>query len=156
MSLTALKSKEEGEMLYRGLPGRRLITQNLFSSAAVFEREKHPTWLSIQDLSTLIDLFCLYDQVIVIGRGMRFPFRKLRSDLLDLLENSQFVVVDDPEAEDVENITKTAQMHLAAFLGESEVGRYEGLLRYALSPHEARYGLRYIPDGVEAIHLGTK
>jgi hypothetical protein len=44
----------------------RLITQNLLASAAAYERSDRTTWSSIQDLCAFIDLFCLYDNVLVL------------------------------------------------------------------------------------------
>jgi hypothetical protein len=48
--------------------GRRLITQNLLVSAASHELHGKASWQSIHDLSILIETFCLYDEIVVLGR----------------------------------------------------------------------------------------
>jgi len=69
-------------MLATRKPGHRLITQNLLISGATFEREKQVSISSLQDLSVLIDLFCLYDRAVVISRNSWTPFRELKSELI--------------------------------------------------------------------------
>ena len=52
----------------RTMTGRRLITQNMLAAAAQIESGKHISWSDIRDFVALADLFCLYDQVEIIGR----------------------------------------------------------------------------------------
>lgn len=143
-------------MLATRKPGHRLITQNLLISAVTFEREKQVSISSLQDLSVLIDLFCLYDRAVVISRNSWIPFRELKSELMGLLDKHSFVEINEPGNKGTEAITATARKHLATFLGVNDVERYDGLLRYALSPSEADYGIHYRADGVEEIQLGQK
>ncbi len=134
-------------------PGHRLITQNLLMSAAVFERNRQITEASLQDLSTLIDLFCLYDRGIVLGRASWYAFRELKTELASLLEQHSFVNIEYPYEE---TIAQVARKHLASFLGTEDVERYQGILRYALTPSEIAHGMEYRPDGVEEIQLGKE
>jgi len=76
------KITERVTMLATRKPGHRLITQNLLISGATFEREKQVSISSLQDLSVLIDLFCLYDRAVVISRNSWTPFRELKSELI--------------------------------------------------------------------------
>jgi hypothetical protein len=48
--------------------GHRLITQNLLTAAACSETDTPMTWSMLEQLSILIDLVCLYDQVWIMGR----------------------------------------------------------------------------------------
>jgi hypothetical protein len=143
-------------MLPARLPGRRLITQNLLISAAGFERAPQIDASALSDLSILIDLFCLYDRAIVLSRESWLPLRESNSELMDLLNQHEFIEIDEPASKDIEAITTTAKKHLTAFLGGSDVQDYDGLLRYALSPDEAWYGIHYRADGVEALQLGRE
>lgn len=137
-------------------PGCRLITQNLLISAMAFEGEKRLSETSLQDLSVLIDLFCLYDHVIVISRNSWTPFRELKSELINLLDKRTFVEINEPGSKDIEAITTSARKHLVAFLGANDVDKYDGVLRYALSPSEANYGIHYQADGADEIRLGRE
>lgn len=49
-------------------PTARLVIQNLIFSAASAERRKQADWKQIRDLASLIDIFCLYDEIHVLGR----------------------------------------------------------------------------------------
>jgi hypothetical protein len=141
-------------MLATRQPGHRLITQNLLISAVTFEREKQVFISSLQDLSILIDLFCLYDHAVVISRNSLMLFHEMKSELMGLLDEHSFVEINEPK--DTEAVALTARKHLATFLGVKDVERYDGLLRYALSPSEAGYGIHDRADGVEEIQLGQE
>lgn len=134
-------------------PGHRLITQNLLISAAVFEREQHIQETALQDLSILIDLFCLYDCAVVLGRSEWAEFNKLQTDLGSMLKQHEFIDIQHPDSE---TITQVARKHLASFLGIEDVERYQGILRYALTPSEIAYRSEALPDGMKEIELGKE
>jgi hypothetical protein len=100
-------------------PGQRLITQNLLASAALIESQERVNWTTIEDLSALIDLFCLYDRAIVIGHKNDRPQFGTQSGLFDLLQD--FVNFRPPEEEiKVEAFSRSATQHLATFLGDEK------------------------------------
>jgi hypothetical protein len=86
-------------MAHESTAGRRLITQNLLTSAAFAVREKRPDWLSIQDLSLFIELYCLYDNSVVIGRDANYAIYNWDDPLFDLLRRTNFVSTDTPESD---------------------------------------------------------
>jgi hypothetical protein len=51
--------------------GSKLTTQNLLTSDALYETPNRLDLSSIQDLCTLIDLFCLYDSIQVLGEDRK-------------------------------------------------------------------------------------
>jgi len=121
--------KVEATMTFEQTPGnepeerpvQRLITQNLLASAALFESKGPLGWTTIEDLSTLIDLFCLYDGAIAIGMRNDMLPPNLQFGLFDLLKD--FVDFRPPEEEDKDKtraITSSASKHLATFLGDEE------------------------------------
>jgi hypothetical protein len=96
----------------------RLVTQNLLVSAAFAERHNKPDWDSVRNLSMLIDLYCLSDEVVVLGRAIASDLRNLDSRLFDLLTSTNFVrvkVLNDTEAK---LTSACAKRHLLSFLGE--------------------------------------
>jgi hypothetical protein len=52
-------------------PGVRLVTQNLLTSAAQYEWRERLTREFLDDLSTLICIFCMYDKIKVLGRDIK-------------------------------------------------------------------------------------
>jgi hypothetical protein len=48
--------------------GHRLVTQNFITAAARCEEDAPMTWSMLEQLSVLIDLVCLYDQVNFVGQ----------------------------------------------------------------------------------------
>jgi hypothetical protein len=136
--------------------GRRLITQNVLTSAAYFEYSPTLDWESIQDLSTFIDMFCLYDKVTVLGRAATTDVYNSPSDFFGLLRDMKFVEVENPSDEIVTSITDIATKHLATFLGEDESDRFQSLFNAAFEPSPAYYGLTYKPDRHEEIQVGKE
>jgi hypothetical protein len=141
-------------MISENKPGTRLITQNMLSSAALYEICDTLSWDSIQDLAAFIDLFCLYDQVVVLGRGADAAYHNWQSDFLGMLRDHSFVKIDHPKPNIIENVTGSATKHLMTFLGEGKAEQFESLLKFVLSTDEAFYGLNYMPDGGEEIDIG--
>lgn len=145
-------------MAHESTTGRRLITQNLLMSAAFAARERDPDWLSIQDLSVFIELYCLYDQSVVIGREANYAVQNWDDPLFDLLRRTDFVSTDMPEnyLEMAEQIVSAAQRHLLAFLGEDDSDRYRELIKRSLSAPQAIYELSRVPDRAEELYTGKE
>src|SRR5947209_5147976 len=120
MSMEAtMTDKPQPQKASERIPGQRLITQNLLASAALFESQERVNWATIEDLSALIDLFCLYDRAIVIGHKYDKPQFITQSDLFDLLKD--FINFRPPEEEiKIEALSRSASQHLATFLGDEE------------------------------------
>jgi hypothetical protein len=121
----------------------RLTTQNLVISACVATNHTRVDWPAIHDLSTLIDLYCMYDSVTVLGRP---DSHILPYDLTALLVSSGFLKIDNPENTMFEEVSTAARSHLRSFVGDDEDPAFEHLLRIALSPSRMDYGLRAQPD----------
>src|SRR5436190_2125352 len=129
-------------------PAGRLTTQNLVISAGVATEGHHVDWPAIKDLSTLIDLFCMYDSATVLGRPNNdlIPF-----ELGNLLLSSRFLNIDSPGGDKTEHVSAAARSHLLAYLGGDEDDSFDELLQVALSPGEALYGLHGEPDRLHEV-----
>ena len=142
-------------MISERQPSTRLITQNMLGSAALFEQKQGMSWDSIQDLSAFIDLFCLYDHVIVLGRGADYALNNWGSELFELLRDENFVQIHYPKSSNIESILSSASKHLLAFLGPMDAAGFLDLLNYTLTADEAFYCLSHMPDGKDAIDAGA-
>lgn len=136
-------------------PSRRLITQNLLTSASLFEHRDSITWRSVQDLAAFIDIFCLYDRGVVLGRNVTAQLYNWKSDLLGLMKNANFIIIEYPN-EITDKVTKVARRHLVSFLGEQETSKYDTLLNEVLTPERTQYLLLQIPDSEHEIEIGRE
>ena len=132
----------------------RIVTQNLVISASEAETETEVWQSSVDDLSTLINLVALYDEVFILGRAAEFSAYGKHSDLMRFLVDEQIIKTQSLNQEAREEISQIAQKHLAVYLDQDKVEKFEPLLRFALSPTEAFYGLAYNSDGVEDVQIG--
>jgi hypothetical protein len=135
--------------------GHRLITQNMLTSARYFEHQATLDWASIQDLSTFIDMFCLYDKAVVLGR-MGHDVNNIPSDFFGLLRDMQFITIQSPSDEIAEAVTNSAVNHLATFLKEEDTERFQEVVRVAYNPNEACYALTSRPDRSEELQIGKE
>lgn len=134
----------------------RLITQNLLTSASYFENSAILDWAAIQDLSTFIDVFCLYEKAVVLGRAAGNVINSDTSNFYSLLRDMAFINIENPPTEIAASITSTATKHLAAFLQEGDTDRFHDLANAAFEPNTAVYGLTYKPDRAEEIQIGKE
>lgn len=137
-------------------PHTKLITQNLLTSAALFEHSDSITWQSVQDLAALIDLFCLYDHGIVLGRNVVAKLHDWNSDLLDLISGTGFIEVQYPSHSSTDKVTRVARRHLLSFLGEEETSRFDAFLNEALNARHVDYLLLATPDDEYHIKTGRE
>jgi hypothetical protein len=114
-------------------PGKRLTTQNLVLSAAdALEGEGQTSWTAVQDLATLIDLFCMCDEASVLGRPMGTAFE---SALGNLLGESQFLQIETPPMTGAYmRIPDMARQHLFTFLGTPPSEAFDDLLNEGFRP----------------------
>jgi hypothetical protein len=136
-------------------PCRRLTTQNFLITCSNYERDKSLDLHSINDLSTLIDLFCLYDDVGVLGRQTNTFFDQNNSDLADLFKETDFIRILEGY-EDQNKVAETTCMHLRAFLGEHKADHAAGLVRYVLSPERFNFGFTLKPHQDDEFLLGQR
>jgi hypothetical protein len=134
----------------------RLITQNLLSSSAYFEGPGTLDWAAIQDLSTFIDIFCLYEKAVVLGRAAGDVINYDPSSFYSVLREMDFISIQNPTSEMTEPIANTAVKHLAAFLEEKDTDRFQDLVRAVFEPSTAFYSLTYKPDRGEEVQLGKE
>jgi hypothetical protein len=135
--------------------GRRLITQNMLTSARYFENQAALDYASVEDLSTFIDMFCLYEKAIVLGRAGN-DVNNISSDFFGLLKDTQFIDIQLPSDDIAEAVTNSAVNHLATFLKEEDSERFQEVVRVAYNPNEACYALTSQPDRSEEIQIGKE
>jgi hypothetical protein len=134
-------------------PGR-VITQNLLTSATLYERE-NVDLQSVQDLSNLIDLFCIYDRVAVLGREVN-AYREFRqSELFSALSEAKFLDVVNP-GQKAEDVSKASRLHLRNFLGESDTEPYLTLMQQAMNANAVVYWLTVRPDREQELAEGIE
>lgn len=136
--------------------GQRLLTQNLLTSAASLERTTSQGWEAIHDFSLLVELFCLYDRAVVIGRGIRDTLRSMDSSLFALLEETNFISTATLDESEQQAVATAARQHLITFLGEDKPADYDELFRFALNAPGTSYALSYVPDRGEELVQGQE
>jgi hypothetical protein len=122
-------------------PSQRLVTQNLLALASLYEREPRVSWSTINHLSTLIDVACLYNQITVIGRQAYSVYPSNGSPLFSALNGSINI------NEFATHEKQAAAIHLAAFLEDAEgAPRYQRLIEYTCTPDAVANSVRMDPD----------
>src|ERR1041385_4826580 len=130
----------------------RILTQNLLISASEAETDKEVWESSVEDLSALINVVALYDDIFILGRATAFDAFVNHSNLMGFLNDEQIIKTQTLDKAASEDISQRAKKHLALYLdvldnkGRRNIERFEPLLRSALSPSEAFYGLFYGSD----------
>ena len=131
--------------------GTKLITQNLLMSAALYETPHALDWASIQDLCVLINLFCLYDNVVVLGRQANPVQQRNDSGIYEVLSDQEFVQVHEvTDKKTTEEISRVARSHLRSVLRPgTDTSLYDSLMKRSLHPSEVVFGLTRLPDQVQ-------
>jgi hypothetical protein len=115
-------------------PHQRLITQNLLVSAAIYETSQPMNIVALENLCHAIDVFCLYDNAIILGHGAS-P-RQFKSEFLDAFEKDNFISIANPTIVEINNMFRTASGHLAAALKISDPHTYVDLFERAWNTNE--------------------
>ena len=117
------------DKMFEPNPQKRIITINLLVSAAVFESNETMDLVALENLCRTIDVFCLYDQAVVLRRGDAIqPNRK--SDLFGALEDAKFLsFIQTPQ--EVDAICRGASAHLPPGLGISDPDNFFKLFQSA-------------------------
>jgi hypothetical protein len=139
---------------------QRIITQNLVLSAITAERSTGPVSMAaIEDLSALINVVVLYDELYVLGRADELHF-SASSDLVDFLADERIIRAESFDPSTEEQVATAAGKHLLHFLGSNDIEDtrdYKALLRYFLSPGSTAacyQSMAHRPDGQDDIRLG--
>jgi hypothetical protein len=130
--------------LHPSRPHERVTTQNLLVSSTVFEREKTEKGITVQcltDLSTLIDLYCLYDRIIVLGRGVPLPPHTRESELLHSLKDDGVIDEQKVTPDIAPSVGQAAARHLATCLNKKPSERLTRILEDTVNPRWVFYGL---------------
>ena len=96
--------------------GKRLVTQNLVYSAVQSEVKSSVTVETIEDLSALINVIVMYDEIIFLDRTWLYNFVQMKTDLTEYLKD--IVKIDYPSEKQVDGICQVAQKHLLTLLGD--------------------------------------
>ena len=125
--------------------GHRLITQNLLTAAAICENDRSITWSMLEELSILIDIVCLYDQVWIVGRQAFDMLTALQSGPHKTC-SSAFQVGNF----NVAGVVDSASHRLAEYFHHpAGPERYRPLVNAILSPSSVARAFRPTPDGIE-------
>lgn len=131
---------------------QRLVTQNLLVSAASYDFQGKMSWPAIQDLSVFIDAFCLYDEIVVLGR-QAYSMLPNRSDLIAAV--GDVVRVDEPHAD--ARVVSAACGHLGAFLNERvDSDRYRPLIDSLSNAYSVYHAFATTPDGPDELQQGEE
>jgi hypothetical protein len=134
-----------------GNQGGRLVTQNLLATAAIHETKADVSWDSVADLCVLIDIFCLYDDLIVLGRRAYSLLSREGSDFFGALQTA--LHVREPEAE----VEGPAAGHLAAYLGdEADQERLQSLFKMIVQPDSIERSFSPAPDLPDTLQTGLE
>jgi hypothetical protein len=133
--------------------GARLLTQNLLVSASSCEGTGALRWDAIHDLCVLIDLFCLYDELRILGRQAYSMYPRADSDFWIAIDN--VVKRDDAQAD--HRIIEAACGHLGAYLGQAEDTEvFEPLFTDLLTPDSVTRSFSYHPDTEQDVAMGRE
>lgn len=152
----------------QNLPSQRLTTYNLVNSAFEINRKSVVSWETIQNLSVLIDIFCLYDHAVVLGgQGSQdnvvLEFEKRHAESGMSVPGEQFFLVEQL-AQNSDSVRRATKQHLALFLGAgSASGIHQHIGDYVfdeLFDTTLRMsGIRrepYEPDSTDQIEFGRE
>jgi hypothetical protein len=131
----------------------RLLTQNLIVSAIAAERSRDGvSWRAVQDLSALIDAYCLFDEGRVLGRAINVHVGYRNSELAELLK--PFLTADYLASDLAAEVRQAAAARLRAYVGSTT---QQQALKYfrTLDPEQVRNELQYVPDSEDEFSAGS-
>jgi len=134
---------------------RRLVTQNLLVSAVSHEVRARTNWQSVHDLSVLIETFCLYDELVVLGRQAYSMLEPLRdqSEIFNVV--NKVVRVESPDSSP--RLVHAACGHLGAFLNERvEIDRFQPLIESLFEPDWVARAFATSPEEVVDFQTGEE
>jgi len=131
---------------------QRLITQNLLVSAASHELQGKTNWKAIHDLSVFIDTFCLYDEIVVLGR-QAYSMLPNRSDIISAAKEIIRIEEPFPNA----RVIGTACGHLGAYLNEEmSADKFQPLIESLRDYHSVALAFSTTPDGPDDFRQGEE
>jgi len=138
---------------------RRLVTQNLLASAARFERPGNPEPGTIDDLSSFIDLYCLYDKLVLMRDPSSEQLLDLGGSLFDQLKKDKTVVLEEVPSEASKVFLKDAEQRLRVFLKSEESDETEEWLAEFMDPANVKRQMEQWslhPENKEHFAFGRK
>lgn len=118
------------------MASKRLVTWNLFFSASAYERGEPVSLEVLEDLSALIDLLCLYEELQVLGDPEHPPFLTHQTPFFDGIRESSAVRVTRPDANQEERLATLTRSHLGVFLPSTAAGELDDWVEHALALSE--------------------
>lgn len=100
------------------LPMERLVSWNLFYGASAWERDEICDEQALHDFCTFVDLFCLVDQLVVLGEPDIAPFADAKTDFFCAIRDygiTRILSLDDAELNFHE---EQIRRHLLFYFGE--------------------------------------
>ena len=134
---------------------RRLVTQNLLVSAVSHEVGSRTNWRSVHDLSVLIETFCLYDEIVVLGRQAYSMLKELgdRSEIFNAVD--KIARIEQPASD--AQLVNAACGHLGAFFnGKVETSRFQPLIESLFEPDWVARAFTPNPDQVADFEFGEE
>jgi len=138
---------------------RRLVTQNLLASAARFEQPGKPEPGTIDDLSTFIDLYCLYDKLVLMRDPSSEHLLDAHSSLFTLLKKNKTIIQEDIPSEVSKVIRKDAEQRLRIFLWGEDSDETEDWLADFMDPENIKRQMKQWslhPEKKEHFSIGRK
>jgi len=125
--------------------GFRLVTQNLLTSASLALKPEIPDDNSVQDLSTLIDLYCLYDKLVIMQDPSSDQLFTHENELFKLFSKNKTVLIEKSDKDINLELIKDAEKRLRLFLTGKEPDVVEGFLGEFLDPENVKKQVEILP-----------
>jgi hypothetical protein len=136
-------------------PSARLVTQNLIFSAASAEQRKKVDLSQIRDLASLIDIFCLYDEIHVLGREVNTHDEFQAWSLYKTFQSTGVMHTDYVPDEVITPLVQRAINHMQALTDDSDDGGVLPGLK-SVPPEEIARLLQSMNDNPEKLHEGRE
>jgi hypothetical protein len=136
-----------------------LVTQNLLASAARFERSEDPDPATIKDLSAFIDVYCLYDKLVLMKDPSSERLLQSEGSLFGLLKKNRAVVEEEVPPKVSDQFLRDAQKRLGVFLRGEGLEQTEGVLAAFMNPVSVKRQMEWWsldPENAEHFSFGRE
>lgn len=137
----------------------RLVTQNLLASAECFERTGNPEPTTIADLSTFIDLYCLYDKLVLMKDPSSEQLLDSTGQIFTLLKKSKTIIQEELSDEVSTHVVNDAESRLSVFLRGEDSKRITGFLGEFINPSNVKQQAQrwpHDPENAEHFSFGKE
>src|ERR1051326_2670213 len=132
----------------------RLVSQNLLASAACFERPGDPEPTTITDLSTFIDLYCLYDKLVLMKDPSSEQLLNSTESIFIQLRKSKTIIQEELSDEISRQVVNDAESRLTVLLrGEGSEQITEFLADFINPDNVKRQAEQWSQDPENAEHF---